>query len=69
MIVEPKTILEPERANVDATLEDLPPPDHVFTEQVEVDTAVKADKPTSPVRTDCGPSSPVKATDIRASAV
>ena len=64
MIVERETIPEPERANADAMLDDLPPPDHVFTEQVEVDTAVQADKPASPVRTDDGPSSPVKATDI-----
>ena len=62
--VEPVTISEPERATADATLDDLPPPDHVSTEQVEVDTAVQADKPVSPVRTDDGPSSSVKATDI-----
>ena len=40
MVVEPEKIPEPEGANADATLDDLPPPYHDFTEQVEVDATV-----------------------------
>ena len=59
--IEPEKTPEPEEANADAMLDDLPPQDHDFVvEQVEVDPTGHADKPTSPVRTADKPSSPVK---------
>ena len=62
--VEPEKTPDPEETDVDAILNDPPPQDHDFVaEQIEVDTASHADQPTSPIRTDDKPVSPVKNTN------
>ena len=67
MVTEPEKTPEPEEANADAMLDDLPPQDHDhFVEQLEVDPTGHADKPSSPVRAADKPSSPVKDADDKA---